>query len=292
MVLANPALAKWGKRALSQTLSRLLGRRNYARFGRFVWMDSRLDVPNDPATNGEHRVQDAFARAVLSRPNVCVFDVGANVGAWTEELLSHLARGRRDMSGCTIHMFEPSELALASALSRARAAAGGARIVPRDRAVSNVSGARTFFVFGDTNGTNTLQPIGSDGEGRRIEIMCTTLDEYCRENGIDHVDFVKVDAEGGDYDVLAGARALLSRKAIDFIQIEYNHRWVAFRHYLKDVFELTEPLGYTVGKITPLGIERYDGWHHELESFREGNYLLWHSELPGTLPTLRWWLEA
>jgi hypothetical protein len=32
-------------------------------------------------------------------------------------------------------------------------------------------------------------------------------------------------------------------------------------------------LGYRVGKVTPRGIEFYEAWHPELESFKEGNYV-------------------
>jgi len=35
---------------------------------------------------------------------------------------------------------------------------------------------------------------------------------------------------------------------------------------------------YSVGKVTPNGIELYQDWHPELERFFEGNYILLHSE--------------
>ena len=74
--------------------------------------------------------------------------------------------------------------------------------------------------------------------------------------------------------VLEGAKGLLERGAIDFLQFEYNHRWILFRNYLKDVFDLVEPLGYRVAKVTPHGLEVYPKWHFELEVFWEGNYLI------------------
>jgi hypothetical protein len=33
------------------------------------------------------------------------------------------------------------------------------------------------------------------------------------------------------------------------------------------------PLGYSLGKLTPRGVEFYPGWDAELETFVEGNYV-------------------
>jgi FkbM family methyltransferase len=41
--------------------------------------------------------------------------------------------------------------------------------------------------------------------GRRF-----SLDQFCREQAVDNVDFLKVDTDGSDYDVLCGARGLLA----------------------------------------------------------------------------------
>ena len=101
-----------------------------------------------------------------------------------------------------------------------------------------------------------------------------TLETFCSEHNITRIVFAKVDTEGNDMRVLEGARDLLERGAIDFLQFEYNHRWILFRNYLKDVFDLVEPLGYRVAKVTPHGLEVYRHWHFELEVFWEGNYLV------------------
>jgi hypothetical protein len=45
-------------------------------------------------------------------------------------------------------------------------------------------------------------------------------------------------------------------------------RWVHARRYLRDAFTFADALGYQLGKVTPRGIEFYEAWHPELESFR------------------------
>src|SRR5271169_1924164 len=63
----------------------LVGRRNTYKLGRCLTAEAMLDTPNDRATNGERQVQRFVARN-FARP--VVFDVGANVGDWTEAMLS------------------------------------------------------------------------------------------------------------------------------------------------------------------------------------------------------------
>lgn len=52
------------------------------------------------------------------------------------------------------------------------------------------------------------------------KVTMTTLDKYCQRNRIERIDFVKIDTEGHDLEVLRGATTLLSRGLISFIQCE------------------------------------------------------------------------
>jgi hypothetical protein len=82
---------------------------------------------------------------------------------------------------------------------------------------------------------------------------------------------------------------MLKRQAIGVLQFEYNHRWIGGRWFLRDAFDLLLPLGYALGKITPRGIEFYDRWHYELETFREANYLACTPSHVPTFPSIGWW---
>jgi hypothetical protein len=89
--------------------------------------------------------------------------------------------------------------------------------------------------------------------------------------------------------VLHGARECLGAGLITVAQFEYNHRWVHARQFLKDTFDLLEPLGYRVGKLTPRGMESYPGWDPDLETFIEGNYLACTANAAYRLPQVAWW---
>ncbi|MCK5600552.1 FkbM family methyltransferase, partial [Candidatus Pacearchaeota archaeon] len=71
------------------------------------------------------------------------------------------------------------------------------------------------------------------------------------ENGIDHVDFLKVDAEGHDLSVLKGAESYLQANKIDIIQFEFA-RMDCLNHILiKDFFDLLS--GYAIYRLAGNG---------------------------------------
>jgi FkbM family methyltransferase len=63
----------------------------------------------------------------------------------------------------------------------------------------------------DVEGMPTAQP-------ERVEVE--TLDRFTRAQGIDHIDFLKIDTEGHDLEVLRGADQLLRSNSVDLIEVE------------------------------------------------------------------------
>jgi hypothetical protein len=109
-----------------------------------------------------------------------------------------------------------------------------------------------------------------------VSVPLTTLDLYCADAGIDRIHIVKCDTEGHDLSVLRGASGMLASGRIDVFQFEYNHRWIAARAFLKDVFDLIGGLPYRLGRVMPSGVELFDSWHPELERYWQSNYVLVH----------------
>jgi len=51
------------------------------------------------------------------------------------------------------------------------------------------------------------------------EIKTRTLDDYCKENKIEDIDYLKIDTEGYDFEVIKGSKEMLNK--IRFIQFEH-----------------------------------------------------------------------
>ncbi|MEX0790133.1 MAG: FkbM family methyltransferase, partial [Actinomycetota bacterium] len=132
---------------------------------------------------------------------VCI-DVGANIGLYSLAL-SVLAPGGR------IYAFEPSRDAfnyLQENLAQNRAA----NVAASQLALGNSTGSVRFheipfFTAGsftvDESCFLTSEILGSTF----FEAPCTTLDEFVRSEGLDRLDLVKIDVEGGEMSVIEGA---------------------------------------------------------------------------------------
>jgi|GEM_PF-4494859 len=135
------------------------------------------------------------------------FDVGANIGLVTFAI----AAQRPDVA---VRAFEPSAPNIA-AWTRNRALNPAARATLIEAAVSDdEAGARLAVPSDSGSGT-----IGDEG----AEVATVTLDAYCAREGIARIDVTKIDVEGHEPAVLAGARGLLAAGAIGCVVCEVKH---------------------------------------------------------------------
>jgi FkbM family methyltransferase len=89
-----------------------------------------------------------------------------------------------------------------------------------------------------------------------VEVPVVTLDSYCAENGIREIDFIKIDVEGFEGEVLDGARQVLSEIMPRFIQLEFNWHQL-FRGTSMNFFSQTLP-DYDLFQLVPGGWEKRD----------------------------------
>ena len=101
-------------------------------------------------------------------------------------------------------------------------------------------------------GTNLL-----DKESEQT-VETLALDDFCRAEHIEHVDVLKIDVQGAEYAVLAGAAGLLDRRAVDLIYLEMimAPSYVGQRKY-HYYLTLLDGLGYELFDLFNLG--RHDG---------------------------------
>lgn len=282
-------LKKIVKSLLLNVLWYILGRKNLVRFARFLNNGSRLDVDNDPNTNGETIVQSTVLEYLKHNEKICIFDVGANIGTWTHSLFERADK----TSSLIVHAFEPCTDTYSTLTANLHSWNLTGNIKSNKLALSSSVSKRPFYSLGTkTNiGTNSLSPPADTSKYAVESVQTETIDGYCLRNNISHIDLIKIDTEGHDMEVIYGGNNILASKAIDILQFEYNHRWIDSRHFLRDAFELLLPLGYIIGKITPKGIEFYPDWDYELETFIEANYIAVKQSLRNIFPQIKWWKE-
>jgi FkbM family methyltransferase len=258
----------------------LIGRHGLWRLGRLIYRHARRDGDNSPEINGEYALHQKLSEwaSRQDRP-FKVVDVGSNIGYWSSHLLESCKRaGVKDVE---LWAFEPSDEIRCQLEKRMQSAPSDYRVHIHAKAVSDEPGRAAFDATPGISGVKHLltQESIADGETPSVDVAVTTLVDFFKDENIDVVDFVKSDVEGFDLSVIRGALPLLSERRIGVFQFEYNHCWISTRSYLRDVFELAEGIPYRVCKVVPEGIDGYESWHVELETYFEVNYLLVRDDL-------------
>jgi len=151
-----------------------------------------------------------------------IFDVGANVGQSSREF-------RVAFPGCRIFAFEPIKETF-EALARNFESDG--RVTTSQLALGRSSGTARMVSHGTSTGNRILQG-NAPARGPVETVQSMRGDEFCQEHGIDFIDFLKIDTEGHDTDVVAGFSGMMLDGKIDFIQTECsfspdNHYHVPF----------------------------------------------------------------
>jgi FkbM family methyltransferase len=260
-----------GKIVLARSLEAVLGRRHLYRLGRFLYNYARLDLPNDMEVNGELYVQQVALGFPSGGPPLICFDVGANVGLWSKALLR---QAQAHGVNVRVHAFEPCSETFAVLNNNLNGNGAAQKFIAVKKGCSDRVGHATLnIVAPGCCGVNSIVAGKRFPVQASEEVELTTVDAYCEQAGITSVRLLKVDAEGHDLAVIKGASSMLSRGAVDIIQFEYNQSWIDARNFLRDAFDLLESFGYRLGKVTRRGVEFYQRWSWELETFSEGNYI-------------------
>jgi FkbM family methyltransferase len=168
------------------------------------------------------------------QPNV-ILDIGANVGQFCLRAAA-LMHGRLQ-----IHAFEPNPHALKFLernLSYNRNLKD--KIFVHSIALGNVNGMKPFS-FSETNSGGGSVDTGSSG----IIVQIRKLDEWVKEQNVNHIDFVKIDVEGFEPMVLLGAAETIKLYKPD-MYIEITDDWFKRWGYSSTwVDEYLKSFGYT-----------------------------------------------
>jgi FkbM family methyltransferase len=138
------------------------------------------------------------------RQGMTFMDIGAHHGLYT--LLASMKVGP---AGRVI-AFEPSPRERKRLELHVRANRC-ANVTIEPFALADIIGSAGLYVCqGHETGCNSLRPPDVEEKVARVEVSMTTLDEYLRAHSIHNVDFIKMDAEGAELNILKGATALLA----------------------------------------------------------------------------------
>lgn len=175
-------------------------------------------------TTDRTAIKEVWAREIYSKHGFdihesdIVFDLGGHIGTFT------ILAGKKATKG-KVFTFEPMKDNYNVLLSNVELNSLS-NVVAENIAVSNENGSRVFYLsapdagkIGYGTGGHSFFP--SKTREQKIEVETATLESLMKKHNVDHIDYLKIDTEGAEFDILFSASEETLQK-IDKIVMELH----------------------------------------------------------------------
>lgn len=203
-----------------------------------------------------------------------LFDIGANVGNYSQMM-------HEVFPSAIIYAFEPNE----AAFQKLKLNINNSTINSFNIGMgSEEKKALLYCNLDDLSGAHSsihkrvFDDIHSVNEVAHMEFQMTTIDNFCFSKQIKNIDFLKIDTEGSEYDVLKGASSMLENGEISIIQFEFNQMNIISRVFLKDFYDVLS--GYNIYRLNSNNLIPIFDYGTINEIFLFQNLIAIHKKLP------------
>jgi FkbM family methyltransferase len=170
--------------------------------------------------NMEEEESDLIAKFLPDDP--VVFEAGGHYGCDTIRFATKWPKG-------TIISFEPNPHAFAKLLETTK---DFDNVYVHNFAINNYNGIAILNVchgnFGDNpifEGASSLLNASEWMEihyqGPKLEVSCVVLDDWCQVNDVDHIDFIWLDLEGLELQVLKSSPKILEKVKVIYTETNF-----------------------------------------------------------------------
>ncbi len=214
--------------------------------------------------NGELNTLKYIKRNTKEGP--VIFDVGANVGDYISAILTVFEK-------VEIYGFEPLEMNFNELRKRFLK---NSQVKLIQAGLGHLA-SKSKIHYDDKSGS-----LASMYERRiihhnisldkSVEIEIITLDDYCEQNQIKQIDFLKLDVEGHELAALNGSSKMITQGHIKYIQFEFGGTNIDAKTYFQDFWYLLNT-NYRVYRILRDGFEEIKEYRESNEIFGYTNYL-------------------
>ena len=160
------------------------------------------------------------------------------------------------VDSCEVHMFDPNPTYFQLMERQFK----GERVHLNNFGLGETNKSLTYHFFGESF-------YDHSNKGITCEAYLTTLDDYCSYKNTERIDFLKIDTEGYEYNVLVGAKDML-KDNIKLIQFEYGERYPKAGITLGTMYDLLE--GWYIYLLEP---ESLNLQSEPIENYTYSNYL-------------------
>lgn len=215
--------------------------------------------------SGEKYVMKYVREHVIKNNCSVLFDVGANTGGYTSELLKYIKNGE-------IHCFEPALVTYKTLCDNIN----DSNVILNNFGIGCEYSKGVLYYDKENSGLASLYKRRLDyynidfSKSETVEL--DTIDHYCAEKKIEVIDFLKMDIEGNEWNALQGAKRMLKKGCIGAIQIEFGGCNIDARIFFRDFWNLLHNQ-FFVYRIVRDGLYRIRKYDERLECFACTNYL-------------------
>jgi FkbM family methyltransferase len=202
-----------------------------------------------------------------------IFDVGANVGEYSLLL-------RREYPRAQIYAFEPNENTYKQLISKV-----GGSVICINAGIGSKEKSEKIYTYADNLASSHASIYGDvlSGFHKRddlveIDFQLTTLDLFCEREAVRGIDFLKIDTEGNEFEVLKGAGKLLSTHKIKIIQFEFGECDVFSRVFLRDFYAILSD--YNIYRLDSNRLIALFEYISTNEIFRYQNFIAVRKDFP------------
>jgi FkbM family methyltransferase len=214
-------------------------------------------------------------------PSICL-DIGANKGHYSEALLG--------LTNTSVIAFEP--LPKAFEALRALERKFPTRFQAVNKGVGNINCELDLhYGAGDSELASLSEEVKhidyvKDENKNVMSVTVITLDSFFGEKRnahVKHIDLIKIDTEGYEFEVLSGATETLARLKPSFIQVEYNWHQLFKRQSLYSIASLLKD--YVAYQLLPYGsgLSRVDVRLPESNIYQYSNFVFVRSDISSAL---------
>lgn len=188
----------------------------------------------------EIRIINKVKKNLNELPNI--IDIGGFKGDWTVEILKYMPNSK-------VFIFEPNVENFDYLKQRF---SNNQSIEIINQGVGDSCREQKYFNLKSFDGVREMsgfvkREIYDNYEFDELDIEIVNLDSLDISN--EEIDFLKIDVEGYEYNVISGMKEMLKNSKVKFIQFEYGGTYKDANFKLNDVISLLSEFGYKVYDI-------------------------------------------
>ena len=175
--------------------------------------------------------------------NSVVFDIGAYIGTYALAASQIARKGK-------VYAFEPNPQS-AKRLQRSVQIRDIGNIQVVQAALGDHTGELPFTLATYPPQSSLSDSPTSESDVQSISVQVENLDNYCQTRGITHADYLKIDVEGAELQVLQGAAGMIRASRPEMIIELHETMAPNFGYTTQNVVEYLQGLNYTLYQVLP-----------------------------------------